>query len=445
VDNSEAQSAKRCTCEVFQSVDGGGVTPSRKTQFFVIFLTILLSTVGFGVCIPVLPLFAEHFQASEFTNGLLIGVFSLMVVIASPLWGRLSDRVGRRPVLIFSILGSAAGYFLMGAAPSLALPLVWLFVARIIDGASGGNVATAQAYIADITTSAERSKAMGMIGAAFGLGFILGPMLGDYLRHISLSAPFYAVGVLCLINAIMVYTSLPESLPPERRHESHTEQPISGLMRHANFPIYLNEACCYFVNLAAFSIMTAIFALYAEKRFQMGIGNLMAVIGVVAVLIQGGLIRRLLPKYGEVPLARFGFASLLLGFIWMPLVNDQVSLYAVSCLLAIGNSLVQPTLNGLASRSVEATWQGRAMGLMQSFGSLGRGIGPILGGWLLSFDRSFLAADGKVAALGYARTPFWAAAALMVGTLILGIKLRTPTVSSAGEPLAKDGNTAAGI
>ena len=422
-----------------------GVTPSRKTQFLLIFLTILLSTIGFGVCIPVLPLYAENFHASEFTNGLLIGVFSLMVVVASPLWGKLSDRVGRRPVLIFSILGSAAGYFLMGAAPSFPMPLVWLFVARIIDGGSGGNVATAQAYIADITTAAERSKAMGMIGAAFGLGFIFGPVLGDYLQHISSSAPFYAVGVLCLINAIMVYTSLPESLPPERRHESHIEQPISGLTQHANFPIFLNVASCYFVNLAAFSIMTAIFALYAAKRFHMGIGTLFAVIGIVAVLIQGGLIRRLLPKYGEVKLARFGFASLLLGFTLLPLVNSIPALYGVGCLLAIGNSLVQPTLNGLASRSVEATWQGRAMGLMQSFGSLGRGVGPIIGGWLLSFDRSFLAADGHTAALGYARTPFWAAAILMVGTLILGVKLRVPSVSSSGEPLPKEGDAAAGL
>ena len=145
------------------------VSKPRHLQFFVIFLTILLSTIGFGVCIPVLPLYAEKFGASEFTNGLLTGVFALVMFVFAPLWGKLSDRIGRRPVLIFSVLGSAVGYFIMGWAGSL----MWLFVARIIDGASGGNIAAAQAYIADITSQESRSKAMGMIGAAFGLGLSL--------------------------------------------------------------------------------------------------------------------------------------------------------------------------------------------------------------------------------------------------------------------------------
>jgi multidrug resistance protein len=404
----------------------------------------------------VLPLYAEQFGASELVNGLLIGVFSLMVMIASPLWGKLSDRVGRRPVLIFSVLGSAVGYFIMGWGNSI----FWLFVARIIDGASGGNVATAQAYIADITTPEQRSKAMGMIGAAFGLGFIIGPAVGGLLAGWSPHAPFYFVGVLCVINAVMVYTSLPESLSLEKRKISHTEQPLSELLSHADSAIFVRVALCYFVCLAAFSIMTAIFSLFGLHRFELDarhMSYIMALIGIIAVIMQGGVIRRLLPKYGEVKLARVGMAILLISFVLLPLtghsekvalvlpaadnfwakltVSPQHSLAAlliVSSLIAVGNSLVQPTLNGLASRSVEASWQGRAMGLLQSAASLGRGIGPIIGGVLLHMD---VTKDDKPLA-SYGRTPFWVAAVFMLITLVLAAGLRLPTRGTA--PIAEE-------
>lgn len=414
---------------------------SRHTQFLVIFLTILLSTIGFGVCIPVLPIYAEQFGAGEFINGLLIGVFSLMVMVASPLWGKLSDRIGRRPVLIFSILGSAVGYFIMGAAG--ALP--WLFVARIVDGASGGNVATAQAYIADITEPENRSKAMGMIGAAFGLGFVIGPAIGGILskppawawlhavmpthwmelwQQHGTHLPFYFVGLLCLINAAMVFRYLPESLTPDKRGGAHTERPLGEVLQHADGQLYLTVVACYFVCLAAFSIMTAEFALFGLHRFALDaqhVGYVMAAIGLIAVIMQGGVIRRLLPKYGEVKMARSGMVILLLSFIFLPLVGGMGTLLLVSSFIAIGNSLVQPTLNGLASRSVEGPWQGRALGLLQSAASLGRGIGPILGGMLLRFD-----VKGDVRIPLYGRTPFWVASVLMLFSLIIGRGLRTP-------------------
>lgn len=393
---------------------------SRKSQFLVIFLTILLSTIGFGVCIPVLPLYAEQFGATEFVNGLLVGVFSLMVFFAAPLWGALSDRIGRRPVLIVSILGSAIGYFIMGWAGSL----IWLFIARIIDGLSGGNIATAQAYIADITKPEERSKAMGMIGAAFGLGFIIGPAIGGILSEHSTHTPFYFVGGLCIINALLVYFLLPESLNKEAQQANNLKrQPLSNLLNHADKPLYLTVATTYFLSLAAFSIMTAVFALFAQARFNYDakdVGYIMAAIGVIGVLIQGGFIRRLLPKYGEVKLAKFGLVALLLSFILLPLVTGSVGLYLVSCLIAVGNSFIQPTLSGLASRSVAASWQGRGMGVVQGVASLGRGLGPILGGLLLGLDKS----SGILQ--NYGRTPFWTAAAFMVLTLILASKLREP-------------------
>ncbi|MEI6537772.1 MAG: MFS transporter, partial [Verrucomicrobiaceae bacterium] len=319
------------------------VTANRRTQFSLIFLTILLSTIGFGVCIPVLPMYAEKFGATEFQNGMLVGVFSLVMFFSAPLWGRLSDRVGRRPVLIISILGSSVGYFVMGWANSLT----WLFVARIIDGVSGGNVATAQAYIADISKPEERSKAMGLIGAAFGLGFVIGPAIGGILAaKISPNAPFFFVAALCLINALLVYRALSESLTAEKRGESHTELPVSEMLNHADGSLYLSVVASYFVCLAAFSIMTAVFALFAEERFKMdtlAVGYVMAAIGMVGVIMQGGVIRRILPKYGEVKLARAGIIALFASFVLLPLVGGKGALYAVSCLIAIGNSLVQPT------------------------------------------------------------------------------------------------------
>lgn len=397
------------------------MSTSRRTQFLVIFLTILLSTIGFGVCIPVLPLYAEKFGATEFVNGLLTGVFALVMFVFAPLWGKLSDRIGRRPVLIFSVLGSAVGYFIMGWAGSL----VWLFVARIIDGASGGNIAAAQAYIADITSQESRSKAMGMIGAAFGLGFIIGPAIGGIMAKWSPHAPFYFVGALCLVNALLVFTSLPESLPPEKRKEAHTELPLRELLHHADSRIFVRVAASYFVCLAAFSIMTAVFSLFGKHRFgldEQQIGYIMAAIGVIGVIVQGGVLRRLLPVFGEVKLARTGFVLLLISFLLLPLTQGMSSMLAVSCLIALGNSLTQPTLNGLASRSVDPAWQGRAMGMLQSAASLGRGIGPVMGGWLLGFDRG---------AVHYGRTPFWVAAALMIGTLFIGAGLRIPQGNSA--------------
>jgi DHA1 family tetracycline resistance protein-like MFS transporter len=402
-------------------------SPSRRTQFLVIFLTILLSTIGFGVCIPVLPLYAQRFNTTDLQNGLLVGIFSLVLFVAAPWWGRLSDRIGRRPVLIVSILGSAVGYCIMGWAGSL----MWLFVARIIDGISGGNVAAAQAYLADISKPEERSKAMGLIGAAFGLGFVIGPAIGGILStRISPNAPFFFVAGLCVLNAVLVYRFLPESRTAEQRAKHHEEQSLGDMLAHADAPLFKTVLATYVVSLMAFSIMTAIFALFAKARFGMNeqhVGYVMAAIGLVGVVMQGGVIRRLLPKFGEVSLARAGFVTLAISFVLLPIVNSNGALYAVSCLIALGNSLVQPTLNGLGSRSVEGAWQGRAMGILQGSASLGRGIGAIFGGVLLHMD---------MGQAHYGRTPFWVAAVLMVITLGIGMKLHQPRIVEVVPPAA---------
>src|SRR5450432_264098 len=375
------------------------------SPLFLIFFTVFIDMVGFGIVIPVLPLYAEHFYATPIQIGWLTGIYSGMQIIFMPLLGRLSDRVGRRPVLIVSLAGTAIGFLVMGWATSLPL----LFVARIIDGATGGNISTAQAYIADISTPENRARSMGMIGAAFGLGFTFGPMIGGILSRISYGAPFYFAAGLAAVNVTLLYFILPESLSKEYRSRPHERTRISAVFQHGNARAFGTIVATYFFNIAGFSIMTTLFALFTEKHFGYDArenGYIFGFIGIIAVILQGGLIGRLVKMFGETALARTGLLLLSLSLLSLPFVVSLPTLLGVCALIAIANSLATPTLNALASQMIDRSWQGRALGLMQSAGSVGRLVGPLLGGWLLMFDlgRSLTR---------YARTPFFASAAIL--------------------------------
>lgn len=386
---------------------------TKKSQLSIILLTIFIDMVGFGIVIPVLPLYAEHFGASSVANGFLIGIYSAVQFFCSPIFGKISDRVGRRPVLIFSVLGTALGFAVMGAAGSLA----WLFAARIIDGISGGNIGTAQAYIADITTPEERSGAMGLIGAAFGLGFIFGPAIGGVLGgHYGFRAPFYFAACLALFNALLIYLRLPESLDAAHRAHPAQRQRLADVLQHSNRSIFTTVVATYFFLITGFSMMTALYALFMDYRFGFSTketGYVFAFIGIIGVIIQGGLIRRTVKMYGERKLAAFGAAVLAASLYLLPRSASMGALLATSAGIAVGNSFLTPTLNGLLSRSVSKQWQGRALGLMQSSGSLGRAFGPALAGWLATFDLR----------ARYGRLPFTVSAALMVIALALVLTL----------------------
>lgn len=396
---------------------------NKKAQLGIIFLTVFIDLIGFGIVIPILPLYAKHFGANESVIGLLLGTYSLMQFLFSPVLGRISDRIGRRPVLLVSLLATAAGFAVMGFARTL----LWLFIGRIVPGISGGNISTAQAYIADITSPEERSHAMGLIGAAFGLGFTLGPAIGGLLSHYSIAAPFIFASGLALFNAILAFIRLPESLPPEHRVSPAERAPVREVFQHGwHLPALMGS---YFFSIAGFAIMTTIFALFTEARLGYGpqkIGEVFAFIGFIGILVQGGLLRHLLKRQSERSLAIAGGILLIIGMALLPQARGLGALLAISAVIGIGNSLVTPTLNGLASRSAQRSWQGRVIGLMQSSGSLARCLGPFIAGKLLSMDVDRLGHPLSY----YGRTPCWVASGILCVSLALTLRLPAKPITA---------------
>lgn len=381
--------------------------------------------VGFGIVIPVLPLYAEGSQIGATPTELawIVGIYSLLQLVCAPLFGKISDRIGRKPVLVVSILGTALGFVILGAATT-----VWmLLLGRILDGASGGNVSTAMACIADVTTKENRSRNMGLVGAAFGLGFMIGPALGGVMsEHISLSAPFYFAAVLALVNAALVWLLLPETLSAESRVRARERATVGEVFHGGRAGMIVAILAGQLASITGFSIMTALFALYCEKRFHYNaaqIGYLLAYVGLLGVIFQGGLLRRLLKRPIEKQLAVIGAALLALSMAALPFTSTLGVLLIVCTGISLGNSFVTPTLNGLASRTTDAHCQGRLLGLMQSAGSLGRFLGPMLGFALVSFDP----------VSDYARTSFFASAAILVVALIC-ILLVAPAPQSDAVP-----------
>jgi DHA1 family tetracycline resistance protein-like MFS transporter len=380
-----------------------------------IFGTVFLDLIGFGIVIPVLPLYAERFAASPLVIGLLLASYSAMQCLFAPILGRLSDRVGRRPVLLVSVIGTAIGFLLMGLADSLWL----LFAARMLDGITGGNISTAQAYIADVTTPEQRSRGMGLIGAAFGLGFIFGPAIGGLLSHISLAAPFIFAACLAAVNAVAIYAFLPESLPVERRNQPHARAPLSALIRQAKQRPLGMILAAYGLTVVSFSMLTATYALFTERRFGCTAaqnGFLFAGQGLLGAIIQGGLLGRLVNAFGDKRLVIVGTLTFALSLWLLPMSTTASFLLVATTGVAIGHSLVLAPLNGLASKSVSAASQGQVLGMMQSAASAARIVGPVLGGWLLNYD-ALHAADA------FGRMPYSVGAAVALLAFVLALAL----------------------
>jgi len=356
-------------------------SPNSKMPLLLIFFTVFIDLVGFGIIIPLLPVYAEKFGADGLQVGLLLMSYSLMQFFFAPLWGRLSDKVGRRPMLLMSLLASAAGFTLWGLAGSLTM----LFISRIVAGIGNANLAVAQAYIADITTPENRAKGMGVVGAAFGLGFVLGPAIGGLCSHFEPGyslAGFVAAG-FSLLDLILTFFFLPE--PPKRStagQERFVFKPGFYFRTLFNEKLRLSFAI-FFISTFAFANMEATLVLLTEHKFGFNAaqnGWLFTFIGFIMVLTQGGLIGRLSKKYGESRLISAGCVIVALGLFLTPLTQMTTVLYLACALLAIGSGITTPSNQSMISKLSPAEEVGGVMGVGQSLSTLGRILGPVVGG-----------------------------------------------------------------
>ncbi|HYJ32111.1 MAG TPA: MFS transporter [Candidatus Binatia bacterium] len=371
-------------------------TPGAGSRV-VLFFTVFIHLLGFGIIIPLLPYYAEHFGASGLTVGLLTTSFSLAQFLFAPIWGRLSDRIGRRPVLLGSLILTGVSYLVFAVSTSLPM----LFLSRIFAGIAGATLSTAQAYIADTTTAENRTKGMGMIGAAFGMGFIFGPAMGGVLSKWGFSVPAYAAAGLATVAFFFALFRLRESLPPEERAAAARRRENAATFREAlGRPVVGLVLVLFFVTTLCFSGMEAILALFCERFFAWGphqIGYLFAYVGIVAAVMQAGIVGALAKRFGERALVRAGLilmgAAFITAGIVPPLaVHDPThvvagvlaTFFAVMGVIAIGSGLTTPSLSSLVSLATPADEQGGILGVYQSLGSLGRATGPFLGG--LAFD-----------------------------------------------------------
>jgi multidrug resistance protein len=363
----------------------------------VIFFTVFIDLVGFGIIIPLSPFLARQFHASATEVGLLMAVYSFMQFLFSPFWGGLSDRIGRRPVMLISLFGGGLSYLLFAFANQLWI----LFVARALAGAFGGNISTAHAYIADVTPTHERSKGMGLIGAAFGLGFIFGPLLGGLLGVLGqklgneppLGLSFSALGAcaLCLANWLFAFFVLRESLPENLRGTKGAlgRRPranrLQELTKHLRRPQVGGLIIVFFLSGLAMAQMESMLFPYVADVFKWDLRTAsygFAYVGILMAFTQGYLIRKWMPRYGEPILLTAGLGLFALSLAGIAVSTTITMLAVTMTILALGNGLMRPPNLGIISLLTPADEQGATMGVTNSLASLGRIIGPVLGGLL---------------------------------------------------------------
>jgi MFS family permease len=391
----------------------------RRASLLVLFLTVFIDLIGFGMVIPFLSYYAREYGASGAVVGAVVGVYSIMQFFFAPVWGRLSDRVGRRPILLVSLTASTAGYLLFAFSHSLTV----LFLSRVIAGVGGANIGTAQAYIADSTSPENRAKGMGLIGAAFGLGFILGPPLSGILAKIgkghglpgNLIPGLVAAGLsftAFLIALSVLAESKPAHIVPRSGIPPQFDPRTWRLIRGSG--ILASLIAGLFLTLLAVSGMEVTVTLHGRERFgfaEMDMAKLFLFMGVIVALIQGGLIGRLVKSLGEKRIIVIGAASFVLGFLLVPSIYRVPLLYGVAFFIAIGQGLCYPSLTALVSKASPENERGSLLGLATSAGSLARFVGPMLSGALYDWAR--------------AAGAFYGGATIMTAALLIAIRMRT--------------------
>ncbi len=376
----------------------------KKSPLAVLYATVLVDMMGFGIVLPLLPFYAEELGATPLEVTLVIASFSAMQLAAAPLWGRMSDRTGRRPLLIAGLFASALSYLLFGLAHSLWL----LLFSRIAAGAAGGTISVAQAYVADTTTHEERARGMGHIGAASGLGVMLGPAIGGLFSRFGLGVPGYVAAALCLVNAIAAIYLLPESRPAEARSDLRHAQAatLSGWLHSMTRRPLMLLLTIYFLTISSFNAMTAVLALYLERTFGAKPADMAVVFtlaGGTTVLVRGVMLGPLVKRVGEGATVRIGIAALAFSMISMPFLPTSSGAILMAIAYAFGAGTLFPALASLVSRASDSGSQGSIMGGSQVVGGLGRVIGPLWAGYLfqtVGVDSPFQVGAIIVAAAG---------------------------------------------
>ncbi|MGI8753637.1 MAG: MFS transporter [Acidimicrobiales bacterium] len=386
--------------------------------FAVVWTTVALDLVGFGIVLPILPLYARRFHASSLEATLLVAAFAGASFVFSPLWGRVADRHGRKPVLIVSLVGTAVGSLVTGLAGGLVL----LFIGRLIDGVSGASVSVAQASVADVADPRSRPRLFGLLGAAFGVGFVVGPAIGALGALAGPRVPFLIAAGLAGTNALVALRRLPETHPPSARHEHHGRSRRFEALRTPGVLPLISVSLC---TLVAFSAFEATFALFGRDRLGLGIGSSAATfsaVGAVIVIVQGGLVRPVVHRLGEVRTLGVGLLLDAAGLALLAPARSWAVAAPALVVLTVGQGLVQTTMSSTLAGRADPRRRGEVLGAQQSAGGLARVIGPVIGGALLGEH----ATDW----------PYAVGAVLMV--VALGLVMRIGTVPPLGHTAAKD-------
>ncbi|WP_420466634.1 MFS transporter [Panacagrimonas sp.] len=384
----------------------------KNPALWPIALIVFVDVLGFTVVIPLLPFYAQHLGATPMLVGALIATYALFSLFAAPLLGQWSDRRGRKPVLLLSQAGSLLGFVGLALAPSL----LWLFAARALDGLTAGNLPAARAYISDVTAPADRAAAFGLIGAAFGFGYMVGPALAALLAPLGLQAPLWAAAGLALLSMLCTGALLPRGAAPS----AFAAQARTARGELLSDPLIVRHLQQLFGFFAAFGLFTAGFALFCERRFEwqgepfgaFEVGLALAHIGALGLLAQVFLLGPLVRRYGEARLVRACLLLAALGYLGLGWADNLPLLAACLSLTGVCNSLLRPSLLGLISQAVPATRQGAVFGLTQSLQSVAMLVSPLIAGGLIHF--------GWLAA--------WAAACALalLAALVTGRRMRSP-------------------
>jgi len=360
--------------------------PPRKPALGFIFITLVLLMLGIGIIIPVLPGLITHFKGGSVAEGSesygwLVGVFATMQFVASPILGSLSDRYGRRKVILLALTGSAIDYVVMGLAPTMA----WLFVARMISGMTAGSLAACNAYIADVTPPAKRAQAYGLVGVAFGVGFVIGPAIGGLLGQISLRLPFFAAAGCVGINALYGAFVLPESLSLEHRRTFSWKRanPVGSLLALRRFRGVVDLAWMYFIFNFANTMLQSVWVLYTGKRFAwttLEVGLSLTYVGAVAVVVQGGLVKRIIAWTGERKGLVLGLAISALSMAGYGTATKGWMFYVLGTIAGLGG-VAGPAAQALLTKHVPPNEQGALQGSLSGLTSLAYIFGPMIAAW----------------------------------------------------------------